>query len=509
MTLLVSQRIHTLLSVLDYFQIRASGDLTDDVSDQDFISPFMNPDSSNIASFAENSPETTEKEMGMMTQLQDFGSRIQSSMSRMLPRLSARDRMSSLPLNLNIGRVALPAKTADGIAGSLYTSMILPEPSRVSWLSESDNQSHDVAHMSRRDVRQLSLETLASQDTLRRSLILMDPHESVQRGMVPGGSLCAHPLNGFQGHLSRSFVDAIHRSIVFDDNKSADDAGTDSNKEKATSKSGLSEASDTAGLGNTVNDLTIDETKIRSASIKSPFLEETFDEMDSISWNERDSGKMAGSSPAHLTMTKSGRVLQSGREVGLDALIGRVVDEMKLSSSGRSSSAQESPVLDMQGGELLSALSVLGMNSFNGNLSGSRHEYGGTILRSMSMSFRENLSLQGQEVIDLQRRLIPRSIIMGRNATNVLGRRVANQPGSLVLSSIFTQLSQMQPSLLQKQGLILPVIPDDVFEHTIAAKPSFEFRVLPDKTIIFFVINASILLGVIAGGILSIFINAG
>ena len=86
------------------------------------------------------------------------------------------------------------------------------------------------------------------------------------------------------------------------------------------------------------------------------------------------------------------------------------------------------------------------------------------------------------------------------------------------------------------------MIPDDIFEHTIASRPSFEFRVLPDKTLTFFTVrvdfdrlpvvhsltrslahsldpraslvvvvrqvNFLILAGVCAGGIVSIFFGA-
>jgi hypothetical protein len=126
----------------------------------------------------------------------------------------------------------------------------------------------------------------------------------------------------------------------------------------------------------------------------------------------------------------------------------------------------------------------------------------------MSQSWRENLDPDGQKVVELQRRMKRSSIIMGEMATETLGKRVGNQPGSIMISAIFTQLSQMQPSILEKQGIVLPIIPDDVFEHTIASKPSFEFRVLPDKTLMFFTVNVAILAGVCAGGIVSIFFNA-
>jgi hypothetical protein len=122
---------------------------------------------------------------------------------------------------------------------------------------------------------------------------------------------------------------------------------------------------------------------------------------------------------------------------------------------------------------------------------------GENLLRSMSQSWRENLDPGGQKVVELHR--------LEKE------RKVVNQPGSMMISWIFAnaQVSQMQPSILEKQGIVLPIVPDDVFEHTIASQPSFEFRVLPEKTIIFFAVNAAILVGTCAGGILSIFFNVG
>ena len=132
---------------------------------------------------------------------------------------------------------------------------------------------------------------------------------------------------------------------------------------------------------------------------------------------------------------------------------------------------------------------------------------GQELLRSMAMSRQvSTLYDDGLEIYPVRSKGV-HSVVLGERAFEILKSRIASQPGSILLSTIFMQLSQMQPSALENAGLVLPVVPESIFDHTIASKPNFEFRVLPSKTVMFFTINTTILLGVIAGGILALFFS--
>lgn len=48
----------------------------------------------------------------------------------------------------------------------------------------------------------------------------------------------------------------------------------------------------------------------------------------------------------------------------------------------------------------------------------------------------------------------------------------------------------------------MPVVPAYEYEHTIAARPNFDDKHSPAKTIMFFVVNGFILIGLFVGGIL-------
>lgn len=490
---------------------------------EDFFSPFENYPGDQPSLYGSDDLEmaNSSKVDGITGRLQQYGSRLISSLGGIVPHKSM--TLSQRASELNIGRVALPRKTARGIAGSMFTSVILPEPSRVKFdRSMSMRAGSDDNAGFREDVRHLSLQRIVSQDSMRRSLILIN---SLSR-TGSDDPTAARKMMMEHSKLSQRFGSA-HPSImpVRDDFvvvSSRSKVEQSSNGEIAEpqplhivlSRLGSSSTSSSASLGlespfldgpgytSAVIDGQSDEVG-EPASFTSPFL------LDAPSGFSTESGLAdaleTGRNPNQeenrrrkFVLTTDGRLMVSGREVGLDALLGHVVNEMRLSSGPMGSMNLESPMMDVGDSSVLSSADE----------SAIVQSYGESLLRSMSQSWRENLQPDGQRVVELQRRMIPTSIIMGEMATETLGRRVGNKPGSIMISSIFCQLSQMEPSVLQKQGIMLPVIPDDVFEHTIASKPSFEFRVLPDKTVMFFTVNIAILLGVCAGGIVSIFFTS-
>lgn len=131
-------------------------------------------------------------------------------------------------------------------------------------------------------------------------------------------------------------------------------------------------------------------------------------------------------------------------------------------------------------------------------------KHGLNLIRQMSQAHSHEIAAEDQNVLRLQTKHM-NSVIMGKRATETLGSRLFSQPGSVMLSTIFSQLSQMLPSQLEQKGLVIPIIPDNIFEHSIAAQLNFEFRELPSKTIMFFSINILMITCVCAGGILAIF----
>ena len=311
-------------------------------------------------------------------------------------------------------------------------------------------------------------------------------------------------------------------------------------------------------MHNVVAELNLNPEDNRSSNdFASPFL----DKSDNISSN------IPSHPVADLKVTNSGRVFDGNREVGLGHLMQNVVAQLNLNQESSDGNDFTSPFgvgarnqsrIDLSGqvtspqihGHLTSSVpenssrtlpekkqTVQDTDQVQKFLSQHRHlsmatkkeiqpqssdfarmlsipvevdrrqasRFGKDLIRSMTQSYKAELAYEGQEVIDLQRNIGATSVILGRKATDTLGSRVFSQPGSIMISAIFMQLSQMQPTLLERKGIVLPVIPDTVFEHTLASKPNFEFRVLPSKTVMFFVVNIVMLAGVTAGGILAIF----
>ena len=558
----------------------------------------------------------------LRARIQKLGSDIIHSVHEGFSAVLPQKPLSQKAASMNIGRVALPGKTARGIAGSMYTSIILPEPGKVRFdearalsaraLSDATmaaygrsdrdtaatgarEDSFEALGLSgdedHRDVRGVSFQSLASQDSMRRSLILMDESgPAVARRLVQMHSqmqskksqmLSKGPKLPTQGSpaFTDSFLDALSRSVIITDTSDSGNSGTHQHVvlQQATSQTDSAADSMTDMASPFIEEEGVATLGSNDPSFTSPFEGEGaagVAEQHTPSDSTRTTTTTAsaclgprGQQPAlqRFTLTKDGRVKLGGENVGLEALLGQVVTEMKFSAGPMGSlNPTLSPMMDASAGggflsevqpQALSAMTSsadasgtdrmdrMASEKTNGSIKTSlssfplgplashgsqvfpsagsltsaaitqssvQHQrYGRNLLRSMSMSYRENLTLDSQKVVDLQRRMIPTSIIMGEGATDVLSRRLMNQPGSIVLSTLFTQLSQMQPSVLQKQGLILPIIPDDIFEYTIASKPSFEFRVLPDKTITFFTVNFTILVGVCAGGIVSIFFQGG
>jgi cellulose synthase/poly-beta-1,6-N-acetylglucosamine synthase-like glycosyltransferase len=311
--------------------------------------------------------------------------------------------------SLNIGRVALPVKTARGISSSVYTSMILPEPSMVPTSTKLSSQG-GLDRSIRRDVRQLSLESLIGQQSLRSSFVVQTRSQQLQ------GTNPDWPTSGKHVVISK----------IGGDERGSEHSGDD---------------------------------------FPSPFVGEGAPRADSVS--------------GHLVVTEDGKFLLEGREIALDDLLSRVVDEMRFSvveSVGHSGSVA-SPLVDAQGRDMCSRQGTL--RSFplalSWTISSSRglRRYGESLLRSMSI---------------------------GGPAQ---GARGMSQPGSVALSMMLANLSQMQPSILQENGLVLPIVPEDVFAHTIAARPSFKQRQFPREKVTFFAVNGSILVGLTAGGIVS------
>jgi hypothetical protein len=524
-------------------------------------------------------------------------------MSTILPSMSSQS-LSQKASSMNIGRVALPAKTARGIAGSMYTSMILPEPSKVHFdasralsaraMSSATADAYHGRSVSwatpsggdgRRDIRAVRVQSMVSQDEIRRSLILMEATGPSKSALVARQLVRAHSQQLAQNKkkgaaeqqnladraMTGSFVETLHRNVVLSEvseprvgvKASHTDVvpSGDNARLEPSDADFASPLVDETSMPQAIAAETTNETTERDPSFASPFLAADSPASDTtkglgspadvLGSSATTAPLPGGAAGGHrnrqkFTLTKDGRVFASGQELALDALLENVFNEMKFSAGPVGSMGLTSPMLnpqypgyfpDIQGdaGPRSGAMSMrmgtstatsaskvepsgtwsLPLSSYGSQAplspghTAELASYGRSILHSMrSMSYRQNLPPDSQKVVDMQRRMIPPAVIMGESATSMLGNRLMNQPGSIVMSSLFAQLSQMQPSQLETRGLVLPVIPDDIFEHTIASRPSFEFRVLPDKTLTFFTVNFLILAGVCAGGIVSIFFSA-
>lgn len=363
-------------------------------------------------------------------------------------------------LSENIGRVALPQKTANMLLGSgLYTSAILPEPSRM---SQKDSN--------RVDTRLVSFGQVYSQVHSRLESM---QSENLANVHTDGKS---HTRSTAATRSKTSIGEQIHHHPV---------QGGQSLDLHITSDGRVFRDKEEVGFGalteNVITELNLAHHSEGSSDFLSPFFEE---------YSSNILGEVGdkGATTHDLHVTRSGRI-EPGRHYSLDTTYPEL---------------QNKNAREIQ--KQLSKFSSLRSLPLAPGAQQAKRT-GQELLRSMTMSRQASaLYEDGLEIHPLGGKDI-QSVVMGERAFEILKSRIASQPGSIMLSTIFMQLSQMQPSALENAGFVLPVVPESIFDHTIASKPSFEFRVLPSKTVMFFTINITILLGVVAGGILALFFS--
>lgn len=383
-------------------------------------------------------------------------------------------------LSENIGRVALPQKTANTLLGSgIYTSTILPEPSRI---SRADSKRVDTRH--------LSIEQVRSQIFSKMGSVIEDrdwvdhPDGNPISGTVPitlnfktsfGADLNAEPF----WHAQTSDAEHLH----YPERSMADD----SLDLHITSDGRVFKNQQEVGVGVLTENIVtqLDLRRHSSNEFSSDFLSPFFESDSSIADHAVDKD---------LTFTHSVHVTRSGtmdprRQPNLNSVI-HTGNLQRKETFGTQRNIQK----DAQ--RLLSVPVTFSAQDAK--------KSGQEILRAMTMSC-ASVSQEDDGSLFPVQSARQCSIVLGDRAFEILRDRIASQPGSILLSTIFSQLSKMQPSALENAGVVLPVIPDSIFDHTIASKPSFEFRVLPSKTVMFLTINITILCGVLAGGVLSIF----
>jgi hypothetical protein len=80
---------------------------------------------------------------------------------------------------------------------------------------------------------------------------------------------------------------------------------------------------------------------------------------------------------------------------------------------------------------------------------------------------------------------------------------------STQLVSIAAALSPTSASMLLDQGysMVVPVLPESIYEHTLAARPNFRERERPGKSYMFLLVNGALLLSLVAGSILDVKLN--
>lgn len=494
------------------------------------------------------SPEAR-KPAGVRHRLVQFGSSIVEGMSTILPSMSSQS-LSQKASSMNIGRVALPAKTARGIAGSMYTSMILPEPSKVHFdasralsaraMSSATADAYHGRSVSwatpsggdgRRDIRAVRVQSMVSQDEIRRSLILMEAAGPSKSALVARQLVRAHSQQLAQNKkkgaaeqqnladraMTGSFVETLHRNVVLSEvseprvgvKASHTDVvpSGDNARLEPSDADFASPLVDETSMPQAIAAETTNETTERDPSFASPFLAADSPASDTtkglgspadvLGSSATTAPLPGGAAGGHrnrqkFTLTKDGRVFASGQELALDALLENVFNEMKFSAGPVGSMGLTSPMLDPQypgyfpdiqgdAGPRSGAMSMrmgtstatsaskvepsgtwsLPLSSYGSQAplspghTAELASYGRSILHSMrSMSYRQNLPPDSQKVVDMQRRMIPPAVIMGESAMSMLGNRLMNQPGSIVMSSLFAQLSQMQPSQLETRGYV-------------------------------------------------------
>lgn len=371
----------------------------------------------------------------------------------------------------NIGRIALPQKTGKQFCKSaIFTSMILPEPVGI-----SRNASTRI------DTRHLSLGQLLSQ---AHSRIESGPKQNIEQKLNDNlRSLCNSAL--------RSAMASIQTKPTFEQ-----EIVNRANNLHITDEGRVFKENEEVGVGalteNIITHLNLRNHSNRSSDFLSPFLEYESNEMDE---NDDETGEKKGMQSMHKEGSKKSH---SGQCSTLQGINNSSWQGQSAGADGNvpSWSTEIHPVSYTNEMQRMLSLPVR-LNPRD------VQKCGKELLRSMELS--RIASFENTQTTDWKNDIPEIHIHMGERATDVLRSRIANQPGSIILSHIFAELSQMQPSALEKAGFVLPVVPDSIFDHTIASKPSFEFRVLPSKTLMFFAINFLILGGVLTGGILAIF----
>ena len=368
----------------------------------------------------------------------------------------------------NVGRVALPQKTAKTLLQpGVYTSTILPEPSRL-----SRKDSHRV------DTRHLSIEQMYSQIHSRG--FTMTPSRLLRNGSTQ----YSHRIAGHHRDVANY---EINDGRIFKDGVEV----------------GVQTLTD-----NVLAHLKLSSIRQNSpAELMSPFFEASTDIDFRTSASHQSIGEMK---PKSFVVTDSGRIFKDERQVSLGTLVDHVRAKVLVSSDSSGDAGDfTSPfeeITDEISGSRKSSYArrsnMMMSHPISMQLdSETARAYGQELLRSMTISQNESMS-RNPISVDLS----------GHGNDNTMkGDEVSGSmvfQGSFVTSKLFRNLSQMQPSVLEKKGFVIPVVPDSVFDHTIASRPSFDFRILPKTSIWFFLVNLAILSGVIAAGILSIFYNS-
>lgn len=354
-------------------------------------------------------------------------------------------------LSANVGRIALPRKTASTLLQSgTYTSTILPEPERI---TGKDSKRIDTRHLSLAQVNsQMNSKTLA---------VTASKLSQKARGKLSQGK--SNTGNVYSAHDGKLFKDGVEV-----------DVGTLTEKVVAQLK---------------LNSMPHES----SSEIQSPFVQN--------GTNSPLASQETQPKRKSLIVTSSGRLFRGGQQVSLVSLVDHVNGTVVLNSSSSGSKDEFTSPFE----EIADALSSNGGSFMANRIDIDSHPvamhldaelFGRDLLRSMTLSLNQNI----------RKDVMPSAPSHSGILQDIPGSKIFKQ-GSILSSAMFRNLSQIQPSVLEKKGLIIPVVPDTIFDHTIISTPSFDLRILPRSSFWFIVVNIGILCGIIASGILSIFYN--
>lgn len=104
------------------------------------------------------------------------------------------------------------------------------------------------------------------------------------------------------------------------------------------------------------------------------------------------------------------------------------------------------------------------------------------------------------------------SIPSGDNRTNDTVHKTANNElssnASIRLKVLLEQLRTSQREFqLTGTSFILPVVPRNIYEYSIAARPNFDDRQVPKGNFMFIIVNGMLLIGLIVGSLLEVFLE--